>query len=149
MNDENINYEERVTVFIDILGFKEMLAETIDNKGAPRQNKINALIDAINASTPGGMRNKAIIEVLYGCGLRVSELVNLKISEVYQDEGFIKVIGKGNAERLVPIGSSALKYMLIYLSEIRVHNKIAEGYQDYIFLNNAGKNLSRIYIFKT
>ncbi|TCD00125.1 site-specific tyrosine recombinase XerD [Pedobacter psychroterrae] len=111
--------------------------------------EINSLIDAVDASRPGGMRNKTIIEVLYGCGLRVSELVNLKISEVYEDEGFIKVIGKGNAERLVPIGSSALKLLKIYLHEIRVHNKIKEGYQDYIFLNNSGKNLSRIYVFKT
>lgn len=111
--------------------------------------EINSLIAAVDASRPGGMRNKAIIEVLYGCGLRVSELVNLKISEVYEDEGFIKVIGKGNAERLVPIGSSALTLLKIYLHEIRVHNKIKEGYQDYIFLNNSGKNLSRIYVFKT
>ncbi len=111
--------------------------------------EINSLIDAVDASRPGGMRNKTIIEVLYGCGLRVSELVNLKISEVYEDEGFIKVIGKGNAERLVPIGSSALKLLKIYLHEIRIHNKIKEGYQDYIFLNNSGKNLSRIYVFKT
>lgn len=111
--------------------------------------EINSLIGAIDASRPGGMRNKAIIEILYGCGLRVSELVNLKISEVYEDEGFIKVIGKGNVERLVPIGSSALKLLQIYIHEIRVHNKIKEGYQDYIFLNNSGKNLSRIYVFKT
>ena len=111
--------------------------------------EINSLIAAVDASKPGGMRNKTIIEVLYGCGLRVSELVNLKISEVYDDEGFIKVIGKGNAERLVPIGSSALKLLKIYLHEVRVHNKIKEGYQDYIFLNNSGKNLSRIYVFKT
>lgn len=111
--------------------------------------EINSLIAAVDASRPGGMRNKTIIEVLYGCGLRVSELVNLKISEVYEDEGFIKVIGKGNAERLVPIGNSALKLLKIYLHEVRVHSKIKEGYQDYIFLNNSGKNLSRIYVFKT
>ncbi|RZM26976.1 MAG: site-specific tyrosine recombinase XerD [Pedobacter sp.] len=111
--------------------------------------EINSLIAAVDASKPAGMRNKTIIEVLYGCGLRVSELVNLKISEVYEDEGFIKVIGKGNAERLVPIGNSALKLLKIYLHEVRVHIKIKEGYQDYIFLNNSGKNLSRIYVFKT
>lgn len=111
--------------------------------------EINSLIGAIDASRPGGMRNKAIIEILYGCGLRVSELVNLKISEVYEDEGFIKVIGKGNTERLVPIGSSALKLLQIYIHEIRVHNKIKDGFQDHIFLNNSGKNLSRIYVFKT
>ena len=111
--------------------------------------EINSLIAAVDASRPGGMRNKTIIEVLYGCGLRVSELVNLKISEVYDEEGFIKVVGKGNAERLVPIGNSALELLKIYLQEVRVHNKIKEGYQDYIFLNNSGKNLSRIYVFKT
>ena len=111
-------------------------------------NEINDMIDAIDASKYGGMRDKAILELLYGCGLRVSELVNLKISELFQDEGFIKVIGKGNAERLVPIGSSALKFLNIYLNEIRVHNNIQPGYQDYIFLNKGGKNISRISVFK-
>lgn len=112
-------------------------------------HEINSLIDIIDASKPGGMRNKTIIEVLYGCGLRVSELVNLKISEVYIEEGFIKVIGKGNAERLVPIGASALRLLKIYVNEVRVHNKIKDGFEDFIFLNKSGKTLSRIYVFKT
>jgi integrase/recombinase XerD len=111
-------------------------------------NEINQLIDAVDLSRYGGMRDKTILEVLYGCGLRVSELVNLKISELYDDEGFIKVIGKGNAERLVPIGQSALKYLKIYLTEVRVHDKIKPGSQDYIFLNKAGRRLSRISVFK-
>ncbi|RYY21486.1 MAG: tyrosine recombinase XerD [Chitinophagaceae bacterium] len=112
-------------------------------------HEINSLIDNIDTSKPGGMRNKTIIEVLYGCGLRVSELVNLKISDLYMEGGFIKVIGKGNAERLVPLGNSAFKLLKIYINEVRVHNNIKEGYENYIFLNKSGKNLSRIYVFKT
>lgn len=109
--------------------------------------EIDALINSIDASKPEGMRNKAIIEVLYGCGLRVSELVNLKISDVYEESEFIKIIGKGNKERLIPIGSNALKYVNIYLQEVRVHTKIKKGFENYIFLNRTGTSLSRISIF--
>ncbi|MCZ4243742.1 site-specific tyrosine recombinase XerD [Pedobacter punctiformis] len=109
--------------------------------------EINSLIDAIDASKPEGMRNKAIIEVLYGCGLRVSELTDLKISNLYPQIEFIKVIGKGNKERLVPIGGVALKLLDIYLKEVRVHANIKKGNEDYIFLNRFGAKLSRITIF--
>ena len=110
-------------------------------------NEINALIDAIDASKPEGMRNKAIIEMLYGCGLRVTELVELRISNIYRDTEFIKVIGKGNKERLVPIGSVALKLLEIYIQQIRVHLNIKKGHEDFIFLNRSGSRLSRISVF--
>ncbi|UKT65496.1 site-specific tyrosine recombinase XerD [Pedobacter mucosus] len=110
-------------------------------------HEINRLIDAIDASKPEGMRNKAIIEVLYGCGLRVTELTELKISNIYAQIEFIKVIGKGNKERLIPIGGEALKLIDIYLKEIRVHASIKKGNEDFLFLNRFGAKLSRISIF--
>jgi len=110
-------------------------------------NDINELIGAIDLSSPEGMRNKAILEVLYGCGLRVSELTDLKISNLYLDIEFIKVTGKGNKERLVPIGSEAIKLLRIYLNEIRVHLKIQPGKHDYVFLNRRGAPLSRVMVF--
>jgi len=110
-------------------------------------DEINGLIDAIDASKPEGMRNKAIIEVLYGCGLRVTELTELRISNLYPQIEFIKVIGKGNKERLVPIGGVALKLLDIYLKQIRIHSNIKKGNEDFIFLNRFGAKLSRISIF--
>lgn len=110
-------------------------------------HEIDAMIDIIDASKPDGMRNKAILETLYGCGLRVSELINLKISDIYEDNEFIKVTGKGNKERLVPIGLTALKYINIYLHQTRVHVPIKRGFEDYIFLNRSGTRLSRISVF--
>lgn len=109
--------------------------------------EINGMINMIDASTPEGMRNKAILETLYGCGLRVSELLDLKISDVFEENEFIRVTGKGNKERLVPIGSIALKYINCYLQEIRVHIPIKKGFEDYIFLNRRGTRLSRISVF--
>jgi integrase/recombinase XerD len=109
--------------------------------------EINQLIDAIDASKPEGMRNKAILEVLYGCGLRVTELVELRISTIYPDTEFIKVIGKGNKERLVPIGAVALKLLGIYLNQVRVHLSIKKGHEDFVFLNRTGTRLSRISVF--
>lgn len=109
--------------------------------------EINGLIAAIDAAKPEGMRNKAILEVLYSCGLRVTELINLRISNVFPDAGFIKVIGKGNKERIVPIGQSALKYIKIYLEESRVHVPVQKGQEDFMFLNRRGSGLSRISVF--
>ncbi|AOM79900.1 site-specific tyrosine recombinase XerD [Pedobacter steynii] len=109
--------------------------------------EINGLIAAIDASKPEGMRNKAILEVLYSCGLRVTELINLRISNVFEAAEFIKVIGKGNKERIVPIGQSALRYIKIYLEESRVHVPIQKGQEDFIFLNRRGTALSRISVF--
>ncbi|WP_410221643.1 site-specific tyrosine recombinase XerD [Pedobacter sp.] len=110
-------------------------------------HEINQIIEVIDASKPEGMRNKAIIEVLYGCGLRVSELTDLKISNIYPETEFIKVTGKGNKERIVPIGNTALKLLNIYINEIRVHFNVKKGHEDYIFLNRFGAKISRISIF--
>jgi integrase/recombinase XerD len=109
--------------------------------------EINQLLESIDVSVPSGIRSKAILEVLYGCGLRVSELVNLKISNLNSDSGYIIVLGKGNKERIIPIGSVALKTISIYLNEVRNHLKIKPGQEDYIFLNKFGAKLSRISIF--
>jgi integrase/recombinase XerD len=108
---------------------------------------INKLIDAIDLSRPEGPRNKAILETLYGCGLRVSELTELKLSNLYLDIEFIKVFGKGSKERLVPIGGPAVKALKIWIEQVRVHNPIKKGEEDYVFLNRRGSRLSRVYIF--
>ncbi|HEY2581774.1 MAG TPA: site-specific tyrosine recombinase XerD [Mucilaginibacter sp.] len=110
-------------------------------------NDINKLIDAIDVSKPEGARNKAILEVLYGCGLRVSELTELKLSNLYLEIEFIKVVGKGSKERLVPIGGSAVKALKIWIENIRVHIPIQKGEEDMVFLNRRGARLSRVYIF--
>ena len=109
--------------------------------------EIEAIIGRIDLSKPEGGRNKAIFETLYSCGLRVSELVNLRISCIDLDVGFVRVIGKGDKERLVPIGSSAGKYIRIYQGEIRVHVPIQPGNEDILFLNRRGSKLSRVMIF--
>lgn len=109
--------------------------------------EIDELIKSIDLSHPQGQRNKAIIETLYGCGLRVSELINLKITNWYRKDGFIKVIGKGNKERLVPIGKVTESVLKIYVDQIRVHQKINKGCEDFVFLNRRGNQLSRVMIF--
>lgn len=109
--------------------------------------EIEELISAIDLSSPQGERNKAIIEVLYACGLRVSELTELKISNLYFDEEFVRVVGKGSKERLIPIGSSAIKQLKIYINLVRVHQKIQIGFEDFVFLNRRGKSLTRVMIF--
>lgn len=110
-------------------------------------HEINLLLSAIDLSQPQGLRTKAIIEVLYGCGLRVSELVSLKISNLHMDAAYIVVIGKGNKQRLIPIGSIALKSIADYLADVRSQLKIKAGEEDYIFLNRFGARLSRISVF--
>ncbi len=109
--------------------------------------EIESMINAIDLSKPGGGRNKAILETMYSCGLRVSEVVNLKISQLYLDIGFIRVIGKGDKERLVPVGRSAAKYINIYKDRIRVHIPVKKGCEDVLFLNQRGGKLSRVMIF--
>ncbi|MEN0056116.1 MAG: site-specific tyrosine recombinase XerD [Mucilaginibacter sp.] len=108
---------------------------------------INKLIAAIDLSKPEGARNKAILETLYGSGLRVSELTELKLSNLYLDIEFIKVTGKGNKERLVPIGTEAIKALKIWIENVRVHVPIKKGEEDIVFLNRRGARLSRVYIF--
>lgn len=109
--------------------------------------EIETIIAQIDLSTPEGGRNKAILETLYSCGLRVSEVVNLKLSQLYFDVGFIRVIGKGSKERLVPIGRSAVKYISIYKNNIRIHHKPKPGEEDILFLNRRGQRLTRVMIF--
>jgi integrase/recombinase XerD len=109
--------------------------------------EIEQIISQIDLSTAEGVRNKAILETLYSCGLRVTEAVNLKRSHLYTDIGFVRVIGKGDKERLVPIGSSAIKHLNIYLKEIRVHIPVQPGFEDFVFLNRRGRNLTRVMIF--
>ncbi len=110
-------------------------------------DEIEKIISKIDLSTEHGVRNKAIIETLYSCGLRVSELVNLKISCLYLDVEFVRIIGKGDKERLVPIGSSAIKHLLIYKNDVRVHVPVQPGNEDILFLNRRGRKLSRVMIF--
>lgn len=109
--------------------------------------EIDSLINAIDLGSKQGERNRAILETLYGCGLRVSELTNLKISDLFFEEGFIKVTGKGDKQRLVPIGPSTEKYINIYRKEIRVHQEIHAMAKDTVFLNQHGKPLTRAMIF--
>ena len=109
--------------------------------------EIEKIIAQIDLSKPEGGRNKAILETLYSCGLRVTELVNLKLSCLYLDIGFIRVIGKGDKERLVPIGSDAIKFINIYKNDIRVHINIVPGQEDILFLNRRGSGLTRVMIF--
>ncbi|HMF72086.1 MAG TPA: site-specific tyrosine recombinase XerD [Flavitalea sp.] len=115
----------------DVLGFEE----------------IESIINAIDLSKPEGGRNKAIFETMYSSGLRVSEVVNLKISCLYLDVGFIRVIGKGDKERLVPIGESAIKYINIYRRNIRLHMPVKPGQEDILFINRRGSRLTRVMIF--
>lgn len=109
--------------------------------------EIEMIFNAIRLDTPHGQRNRAILETLYACGLRVSELTGLKLSGYFPDQGFVKVIGKNNKERIVPIGASAIKFIDLYLNHIRNHLDIKPGYEDYVFLNRRGKPLSRVMIF--
>ncbi|MDB2494669.1 site-specific tyrosine recombinase XerD [Flavobacteriaceae bacterium] len=109
--------------------------------------EIDHLITAIDLSNSQGERNRAIIEILYGCGLRVSELINLKVSDLFFEEGFIKVTGKGNKQRFIPIGPTTVKYITSYISEIRSFQNIKPSAKDTLFLNIRGNNLTRAMIF--
>ena len=115
----------------DVLGFAE----------------IETIIAQIDQSTPEGTRNKAILETMYSCGLRVSEATGLRISQLYLDVGFIRVTGKGNKERLVPIGNAAIKYLHIYLQQIRPRVPVKRGSEDIVFLNRRGAQMTRVMIF--
>ena len=111
------------------------------------EEEIDTIINAIDLSKPEGERNRAMLETLYGCGLRVSELINLKVSDLFFDEGFIKVTGKGDKQRFVPIIDITQKYINIYRKEIRNHLNIQAGHEDTLFLNRRGKQLTRAMIF--
>jgi integrase/recombinase XerD len=137
---ENISKKDP-TLLLEAPKLKRSLPDTLSFA------EIERIINEIDLSKPEGGRNKAILETMYSCGLRVSEVVGLKISQLYLDLGFIRVLGKGDKERLVPIGSSAVKYINIYKKNIRVHTGIKKGNEDILFLNQRGSRLSRVMIF--
>ena len=110
-------------------------------------SEIEALFEAIDHSTPEGMRNRAMLETLYSSGLRVSELIGLKISNIHEEIGFLRVIGKGSKERLVPIGRSALKHIQLFRDEVRIHIGIKPGFEDHLFVTKRGKAISRVMVF--
>ena len=129
------------TVLMESPKLKRLLPDTLSFE------EIEQIIAAIDLSKAEGVRNKAIFETMYSCGLRVSELVNLRISNLYLDVGFIKVIGKGDKQRLVPIGSSAIRHINIYKQNIRNKQSIVLGQEDILFLNRRGSGLTRVMIF--
>ena len=110
-------------------------------------NEIDRLLQCIDLSKPQGERNRTLLETLYSCGLRVSELISLKISDLFFDEGFIRVLGKGDKQRLIPINESTQKFISIYIQSIRNHIAVQKGFEDTLFLNRRGKMLSRVMIF--
>ncbi|MGB3619588.1 MAG: site-specific tyrosine recombinase XerD [Catalinimonas sp.] len=110
-------------------------------------HEVEQILAAIDLSRPEGMRNRAMLETLYSSGLRVSELIDLRLSNLFFDVGFLKVIGKGDKERLVPVGDDATKYINMYKDEIRVHLNIQPGHEDYLFLNRRGAKLTRVMVF--
>ena len=133
-----------------VLDPSEMLESPRQSRKLPDTmsvEEIESLIEAIDRSTPEGERNVAIIEVLYGSGLRVSELVNLTLEDIYWEEGFLRVIGKGDKQRIVPFSEMALKHLKIYFNEIRVHIKVDAKHEHFVFLNRRGKQLTRVMIF--
>ena len=109
--------------------------------------EIQSIMEVIDLSTPEGHRNRAMAEVMYGCGLRVSELVTLRISNLFFEDGFVKVVGKGNKERLIPIGQTAMKMVNLYVDGKRKELKIKKGEEDYVFLNRRGAHLTREMVF--
>jgi integrase/recombinase XerD len=109
--------------------------------------EIDSLIQAIDLSTPEGERNKAMLETLYSCGLRVSELISLKLSDLFFEEGFIKITGKGNKQRFVPVGKSTIKLVTSYVNQVRVHLSIQKNFEDTLFLNRRGRQLTRAMVF--
>lgn len=118
-----------------------MLPDTLSNQ------EVEDMINAIDLSKPEGERNRAILETLYGSGLRVSELVNLKISNIYFNDGFMRILGKGSKERLVPLGGISAKRISEYIKQIRIHVDVKKGAEDFVFLNRRGNPLSRVMIF--
>lgn len=165
LNDLKINARSQSRVISSMRSFfkflilekiiKENPTELLENPKTGKKlpefltiDEIELIVNQIDRSKKEGERNLAIIEVLYGCGLRVTELIELKISEIYWEEGFIRIIGKGNRERLVPLGKIASRHLKIYLNEIRVHQKVKDLFVDHVFINKNGSKISRVMIFK-
>ena len=138
-------YEEVITkdpsALIEAPKLGRKLPDTLDLP------EIDQLFEAIDLSTPEGQRNRAMLETLYSSGLRVSELTGLKISNIHNDVGFLRIVGKGSKERLVPVGKSALKYMKIFRDQVRVHINVQKGFDDTLFLTKRGKPISRVMVF--
>lgn len=164
LNDLELAANSQARILSGIKAFYQFLAlenlidlDPTEQVEAPKINRklpdtlnfpeIERMLSAIDVSTNEGTRNRAILEILYSCGLRVSELVNLKQTNCYFDIGFIRVFGKGSKVRLVPIGRDAIKYTKIYLENVRSQGVIKEGEEDFVFLNRRGKHLSRVMIF--
>ncbi len=135
------NFENNPAALIETPRLERKIPDVLD------VSEIDNLISAIDLSQAEGPRNKAMLEVLYGCGLRVSELINLRISNLHLEVEFIKIEGKGNKERLIPIGQQAIKYLKIYLEEVRPKLPIKSGSEDYVFLNRRGAPLTRVMVF--
>jgi len=133
--------EENPTSLIETPKIGRKLPDVLSEK------EIDILINAIDLSLPQGERNRTILETLYSCGLRVSELTNLQLSDLFFEEDFIRVIGKGNKQRFVPINKLTQKYINFYVRTIRIHIKIQKNFEDTVFLNRRGKNLSRVMIY--
>ncbi len=138
---DNKEISTNPTEYISHPNIPQKLPEVLDF------HEIEKMLSVIDLSTPEGMRNRAIIETLYSTGVRVTELVHLKLSDIYDEINFIKVTGKGNKQRIVPIGTDAMKYIRLYIKEIRVNVPIKKGQEHYVFLNRRGSSLSRIMIF--
>ncbi|UPL50699.1 site-specific tyrosine recombinase XerD [Hymenobacter sublimis] len=147
-----------IKAFYRFLIMEDMLTlDPTDTLDAPKTGRklpdtlsypeIEQVLSGIDLSTPEGTRNRAMLEVLYSSGLRVSELTGLRLSNLYADQGFVRVTGKGNKERLVPIGRDALKHLGFYLQSIRAHLDIKPGHEDTVFLNKRGSGLSRVMVF--
>lgn len=138
-------YEELITndpsALIEPPKLGRKLPDTLDI------TEIDRLLAAIDLSTDTGQRNRAMLETLYSSGLRVSELTSLKLSDIHEDIGFLRIVGKGSKERLVPIGRSALKYIRIFRDEVRVHLAIKNGFEDHLFITKRGKPISRVMVF--
>ncbi|WP_114748180.1 site-specific tyrosine recombinase XerD [Pleomorphovibrio marinus] len=138
-------YEDKITddpsSLLEAPKLRRKLPETLSYP------EIEKILESIPLGAPEGHRNRAMLEMLYGSGLRVSELVGLRISHIYKDIGFIRVLGKGNKERLIPMGSDALKYLKLYMEDIRKFQRIQKGYEDIVFLNKTGKQLTRVMVF--
>lgn len=147
-----------IRAFYKFLIMEDMLqVDPTDTIEAPKLNRklpdtldfheIEQILAAVDLSTPEGTRNRAMLETLYSSGLRVSELLDLRISNLYEDMGFLKVAGKGDKERLVPIGRDALKHIKLYREGVRCHLKIKKGHEDIIFLNRRGAQMTRVMVF--
>lgn len=133
--------EQSPALFLEIPKLQRKLPDVLSIE------EVNLMLDSIDRSTPDGQRNLAMLETMYSSGLRVSELIQLKISNLYPEVGYIKVIGKGNKERLVPIGDDAVKYITLYKENVRVHVPVARGQEDMLFLNKRGAAMSRVMFF--